>query len=203
MILADLTLHSCPRENRQLAVSLADLMITWEEHGRERLRARRAATAANAAVSANLTPAPAEASAASQEGGTKRLLNGGQGTAPPGGSGGVPPGWSGSAGHQSREKVLKTEIGASPGASAGAAAAAAPAVATVAGSGFGSTEGMADCFTLNRSSVREGALAVSSSLCSFLAFFSVFSLKFVRIFSAFFSLTFFLFFLPSWFFFSP
>ncbi|CAM9912708.1 unnamed protein product, partial [Hapterophycus canaliculatus] len=42
---------NCPRENRQLAVSLADLMIKWEAHGRERVRQRRAASTA-------ATPAP-------------------------------------------------------------------------------------------------------------------------------------------------
>ncbi|CAM9449609.1 unnamed protein product, partial [Laminaria digitata] len=71
---------NCPRESRQLAVSLADLMIKWEAHGLERIRVRRAVAAAEAAAAAATAtataltvPDPGEVAK-----GTKRPLESGQ-----------------------------------------------------------------------------------------------------------------------------
>lgn len=120
-------------------------MITWEEHGRERIRTRRS----TAAVSSVPTPTAAPSSVEVMTG-VKRPHEGDQGTSGVGsGMGDVMSGVA--AEQQAREKVLKTEAGS-------ASVAAAAAVATC-----GGVEGMTDSFTLNRSSVRESPSGCSST----------------------------------------
>lgn len=162
---------SCPRENRQLAVSLADLMIKWEVHGRERTQARRAAAAAAAAATTPVIPAPytasmetADSSAGGGGGkGTKRPLESAENIVGGGVSGIVSLGVGGNVGGilpgtavvsgqlgQGREKIMRTETGGAPGTGA------VVAVSAAAGGGVGISEGTTDNFTLNRSSVRQG-----------------------------------------------
>lgn len=161
---------SCPRENRQLAVSLADLMIKWEAHGRERIRARRAAAAAEAAaataaaaaraaaVAAEEAAAAAAASVENSEGGdaqgsgTKRPLAGTSEGAQVGigvGKDTVP--------QQGRDtKLMRTESGAVPGTGSSMPRPSLdlPAAGAIIGGGVAVAEGTTDNFTLNRSSVR-------------------------------------------------
>lgn len=118
-------------------------MITWEEHGRERIRARRATVAVSSVAT---TPSAAPSSVEVVKG-VKRLHEGDQGTSGVGGGRGDIMSEV-AAEHKDREKVLKTETGSASGAAAGV-------VSTSGGVGCGTVEGMTDSFTLNRSSVRE------------------------------------------------
>lgn len=131
-------------------------MITWEEHGRERIRARRSTVAVSSAPTPSAALSPVEAVK-----GVKRPHEGNQGTSEVASRMGDV--MSGVAAEQhAREKMLKTETGSVPG---GAAA----AVAT-----FGGVEGMTDSFTLNRSSVRESPKSCPSTWGWFKLVFCVF-----------------------------
>lgn len=156
----DVQRFSCPRENRQLAVSLADLMIKWEAHGRERVRLRRAANATC------VTPAPAAAGDPTK--GTKRSLEGGTNQPATAGNGAaVSDGVAAAAAspatpgqQQGREKVMKTATGAAPGAGAGAVLPAREG--SSAAGGGGAAEGTTDSYRLSKSAVRQGKV---HSLC--------------------------------------
>lgn len=146
---------SCPRENRQLAVSLADLMMKWEAHGRERVRLRRAANATATSVT------PAAAAAGDPAKGTKRALEGGTEQPAAAENGAVAadgaaaaaasPGTAGQQ-QQGREKVMKTATGAAPGAGAGAVVPAREGSSAAGGGGV--AEGTTDSYRLSKSAVR-------------------------------------------------
>lgn len=143
-------------------------MIKWEEHGRERMRARArrvasaAATTASTAAAAASPPAPASCSAAGvapdQATGTKRSLEGMSQPAGPGpmaSTGGIGIGAVG-ADVQGRQKMMRTETGSVPGTGASVPVPAPVAVAGGSEGGPAVAESTTDSFTLNRSSVREG-----------------------------------------------
>lgn len=146
---------SCPRENRQLAVSLADLMIKWEAHGRERVRLRRAANA-----NANATSVPPATPAA----GTKRpfedgtdqpasATNGVAGVAAVAAASPATAGQQQQEQQQGREKVMKTATGTAPGAGAGAVVPARDGSSSAGGGGV--AEGTTDSYRLSKSAVRK------------------------------------------------
>lgn len=143
----DVQHFSCPRENRQLAVSLADLMIKWEAHGRERVRLRRAANATSVTQAAATTGDSAK--------GTKRSLEGGTDHSATGNGAAVPDGATASLAmvgpQQGREKVMKTATGAAPGAGAGAVVPARDGSSAAGGAGV--AEGTTDSYRLSKSAV--------------------------------------------------
>lgn len=147
----DVQPSSCPRENRQLAVSLADLMIKWEAHGRERVRLRRAANATTVTPAAAPAGDPAKGTKRSLDGGTDQPATAGNGAAD--GTAGAAAASPATAGpHQGREKVMKTATGAAPGA--GAVAVVPAREGSSAAGGAGVAEGTTDSYRLSKSAVK-------------------------------------------------